>query len=90
MRVDIGFFEGDELLHRGALDISSRVQTEASGNLKFTHQLQGESAEIVIEVYSNGRQIIKSTLDMPVHQSDDWESIELSQFTLAFKCSTEA
>jgi hypothetical protein len=29
-------------------------------------------------------------LDMPVHQSTDWESIDLAGYTLAFRCTLDA
>jgi len=30
---------------------------------------------------------IQANLDMPVHESDDWESLQLVNYTLAFSCS---
>jgi hypothetical protein len=28
-------------------------------------------------------------LDMPIHQSEDWESIELEKYTFAFRCQID-
>jgi|GEM_PF-1131431 len=90
MRVEFGFFEGDELLQKGLILITNKQQFETEGILVITHRLLEEMAEIVIEVISDGQRHIKSTLHMPIHESDVWESIELTQFTFAFKCTLDA
>ena len=90
MRVDYGFFEGDELLQRGFLVVTEKELSESHGMLSIRHKLLEEMAEITIEAFSEAERLIKSTLHMTIHESGDWESIELAQFTLAFKCSLDA
>lgn len=86
MRVEFGLFDGDDLLHKGALDISDVIASKDYGDLMITHQLEADAAKIIIEVYEEEDRLIRSTLEMPIHESEDWESIELARFTLAFKC----
>ncbi len=90
MRVDFGLFKEDELLQRGIITVTDKQITESFENLNISHRLLEGAAEIVIEVLSDGERSIKSTLNMPVHESEDWESIEMAQFTLAFKCLLNA
>ena len=90
MKVDFGLFEGDELLQRNSVEISENKKNERFGKLNITHHLLEEMAEIVIEVFEDGEREIKSTMHMPIHESEDWESIELDKFTLAFRCILNA
>lgn len=90
MHVDFGLFKGDELLHRGLLKISTQEDIGVFGDLRIRHHLLDEDAEILVELFSDGERLIKSNLTMPIHESEDWESIELGQFTLAFKCSLDS
>jgi len=90
MKIEFGFFEGDELLQRGQIIITNKKYVETEGVLVITHRLFEEMAEILIEAISEGQRLIKSTLHVPIHESEDWESIELAQFTFAFKCTLDA
>ncbi len=90
MRVDYGLFNGDDLIQRNFLVVTPEEQVEESSNVTIRHRLSGGAAAIVIEVFSEGVRLIESVLDMPIHESDDWESIELAQFAFAFKCRLDA
>lgn len=90
MLVDYGIFEGNELIKRGMLDIKHQEYVESSSNITIKHRLLEHSALITIEVFSGDVRLIESALDMPIHESEDWESIELAQFTLAFRCYLNA
>jgi hypothetical protein len=90
VRVDFGFFKGDELLQRGAIVVTERENSASYGMLAIKHRLLEDMAEITIEAFSDAERLMKSTLHMPIHESDDWESIELAEFTLAFRCSLNA
>lgn len=90
MDVDFGLFKGDELLHRGLIKISTQEDVDIFGDLRIKHQLLDMDAEIMLELFSDGERLIKSNLTMPIHESEDWESIELDQFTLAFQCSLDS
>ena len=87
MLVEIGLFQGDELLLRGKIKVTDQEQNEENEVIALKHQLIDDIARIELRVFDHGEQQIKSNLDIPVHQSDDWESIELAQYTLAFRCS---
>ncbi|MEW5251692.1 hypothetical protein [Microbulbifer discodermiae] len=87
MLIDIGLFQEDELLQQSKIKVTEQEQIDENGAISLKHQLIEDVARIELRVYENGEQQIKSNLDMPVHQSDDWESIELAQYTLAFRCS---
>ncbi|MFG1497324.1 hypothetical protein ABMA57_11880 [Saccharospirillum sp. HFRX-1] len=90
MLIDIGLFQGDELLQQGKIKVTEQEQTYRNDVISLKHQLIEDIARIELRVFDNGEQQIKSNLDMPVHQSDDWESIEMAQYTLAFRCSLNA
>lgn len=70
--------------------MSPEERVEDSSSVTIKHQLLEDSAEITIKVFSEGVRLVESVLDMPIHESDDWESIELAQFTFAFKCRLDA
>ncbi len=90
MLIDIGLFQGDELLQQRKINVTDREQFEKNEQLLLKHQLVGNEARIEVRILDNGVQQIKSNLDMPVHQSEDWESIELAQYTFAFRCNLNA
>lgn len=90
MRLDYGLFKGDDLIQRGFLVVAPKERVERTSNVTIRHRLLEESAAVTIEVFSEGVRLIESVLDMPIHESDDWESIELAQFTFAFKCRLDA
>lgn len=90
MLIDIGLFQGDELLQQGKIKVTEQEQHDENEVISLKHQLIENIARIELRVFDNGEQQIKSNLDMPVHQSDDWESIELAQYTLAFRCTLNA
>lgn len=90
MLIDIGIFQGDQLLQRGKIKVTEQEQIDENEIISLKHQLIDDIANIELRVFDNGKQEIKSNLNMPVHQSDDWESIELAQFTLAFRCNLNA
>ena len=89
MRVDYGIFKGDALLHRGFLVITSQKNIESSKDFKIRHRILNNTAELIVELFHDGERLTKSTLNMPIHESEDWESIELAQFTFAFKCTLD-
>ena len=90
MRVDFGLFEGDDLLQKGFIIVTNQENAESFNNINIRHRLLKESAELTIEIFSGGERLIKSVLNMPIHEFEDWESIELAQFTFAFKCMLNA
>lgn len=90
MRVDMGLFDGDELLDRGGIVIGAVKNTNTFKLFCAHHQLIDESADVVLDNFAEGMGLKRVTLDMPVHESSDWESVELDKFTLAFWCRCDA
>ena len=90
MRVDLGIFEGDNLLFQGGIAITDKEYKEENEIVTLKHQLVNDEAVIELRIFNEGEQILKSKLNMPIHESEDWESIELDKFTLAFKCKLNA
>ena len=90
MRVELALFDGDALLERGELVVSVTPRVSAFRLFQASHSLGPECAHIVLENFADHLSIKKSTLTMPVHESEDWESIELDKYTLAFWCHLDA
>ena len=61
---------------------ADRIISAVSG----CHKLGDEAADIVLDEFAESIELKHSTLLMPVHESADWESIELGKYTLAFWC----
>lgn len=90
MRVDLGLFEEDDLLFQGKITVADSECEEENELIKIKYQIISDEAIIQLRVFRDGEQVIKSTLCMPIHESEDWESIELAGYTLAFKCGLNA
>ena len=86
MTVDLALFEGDILLDRGVIRIGVLQTVDTFSHFRITHRLGNDAADVVISDFSSHIALVKTTLDMPIHQSEDWESIDLSRYTLAFRC----
>lgn len=83
MLIEIGLFQGDELLERGRIKVTEFEQIEENDQISMKHQLIENAALIELHVFRNRVQQFKSNFEMPIHQSNDWGSIELAQYTLA-------
>ncbi len=90
MHVDLALFHGDDLLDRGEIMVSPEQTTDSFNLFQAHHRLAGNTADIVLDRFSDSVDLKRVTLDMPIHDSEDWESIELGQFTVAFWCRVEA
>ena len=90
MRVDLALFQGDDLLDRNEISVSTERRTETFSLFKAHHQLVNDAADIVLDSFSDQVDLKRVTLDMPVHESGDWESIDLGKFTVAFWCRVDA
>tara|TARA_B100001059_G_scaffold102587_1_gene102313 strand:+ start:5167 stop:5439 length:273 start_codon:yes stop_codon:yes gene_type:complete len=88
--IDIALFQGDQMLQEGKIKVTEQEKIDEVKVISLKHRLTEDVARVELRVFENGEQQIKSNLDIPVHQSDDWESIELAQYTLAFRCSLNA
>jgi len=90
MRVDLALFNGDDLLDRGQILVGASETTDAFKLFRVQHHLAAEAADIVLSDFVAPIDLRRVTLDMPIHESDDWESIELGPYTVAFWCRLEA
>ena len=90
MRVELALFDGDSLLERGHVCVGLERRTTAFRLFQAHHSLGAGSAELVLDGFADGAKIRRATLDVPIHDSEDWESIELGAYTLGFRCRVEA
>jgi hypothetical protein len=90
VRVELGLFEEDNLLFQGEINVTDTEYQEENELVKLKHQLINDEAIIELRIFNEDEQIVISTLNMPVHESEDWESIEMASYTLAFKCKLNA
>ena len=90
MRVELALLFNDKLLGRGSVAVTPIERTDDLGMFKVSHTLLEESAKIVLSDFAEGIALRTSTLDMPIHESGDWESIDLAGYTLAFRCRLHA
>jgi hypothetical protein len=90
MRVELALFDGNSLLERGIVSVGPKRETTSFRLFQAHHVLGANGAEILLDGFDDGAKIRRATLDMPVHDSEDWESIELGDYTLGFLCRVEA
>lgn len=92
MQIDLAFFDGDVLLARGSISCGpeERIELIAGSDHEFevTHQFEEPSCPVTIVCRQRDRQLYKAGLQVGVHTSEDWESINLGNIhTLGFRCS---
>jgi hypothetical protein len=92
MLIEMAFFDGDQLLVRGEItcrrDIdSARLESCAGQRFEITYQFEEPACPVSVTYFLAGEQLYQSALMVGVHDSDDWESIELGEsHVLAFRC----
>jgi hypothetical protein len=89
MLVEFALFDQDTLLERSAIRVTTEAQCAHLALLHVAHQLRGDAAKIVLFSFAPTVGLKTVNLDVPVHQSADWESIELAKYTFAFRCSLD-
>ena len=90
MLVEFALLDGDTLLERSSIRVSAEAQCSHLALFHVAYQLYGDAAKIVLSKFAPSVGLKTVNLDMPVHQSSDWESIELAKYTFAFRCSLDA
>jgi hypothetical protein len=90
MRVEFGLFQGDTLLERGTFVVSRAQECTHFRSFAAAHFVETDSARIVLSNFASGMGLKTVNLDMPLHVSDDWETIDLAGYSLAFRCSLDA
>ena len=90
MRVDLALFEGNEFLCRGEVSVGPIKGIHSFSLFQVTHHLGQDAAVVVLSNFPAHIDLKTITLDMPIHESTDWESIDLGRYTLAFWCRLDA
>lgn len=94
MAVDFALFREDVRLVRGRIAIGNERQRQSfsadGGELELTveHVFEFPACPLQMQLRSaqSGEVLWEAGICMGVHQSDDWESLELLEHTLAFRC----
>lgn len=90
MHVELALFDGGVLLERGSIDVGLESSCSHLQHFHIAHRLHSDAAQVVLSSFSPRIDLKTVTLDMPIHQSTEWESIDLAGYTLAFRCSRNA
>ena len=90
MLVEFALLDNDTLLERSSIRVSTEAQCCHLSLFHVAHQLCGDIAKLVLSNFAASVDLKTVNLDMPIHQSSDWESIELAKYTFAFRCSLDA
>ncbi|UHQ18313.1 hypothetical protein LVB87_08740 [Lysobacter sp. KIS68-7] len=87
MRVDLALFDNnDALLARTEIRVGAEQVVSTCPAFRATHKLGQDAADIVLSEFPAHIDLRTVTLDMPIHEPADWESIDLGRYTLAFWC----
>ena len=90
MHVDLALFERNELLDRGCFTVGPDKAEVLFSLFNVSHQLASDSADVVLSDFPGHVGLKRIALDMPIHESLDWESIDLGRYTVVFWCRLEA
>lgn len=92
MRVDLVLFDGAILLDRGVLLIGPSETIDSFSCFRITHRLGTDAADVVLSDFVSPIRLTNVKLDMPIHESSDWESIKLNfdNYIIAFWCRLDA
>ena len=87
MHIELALFDGDILLERGEVHVGVQQQVSTLALFQVTHRLGHETADVVLSDFQSPHtELIKITMDVPIHTSTDWETLDLGRYTLAFWC----
>ena len=92
LHIDLAFFQDDDLLGRGevcctAMKATSNLEGTSGYRFVVTSLFEIPACQLEIECYSQNSQLYRSALRVGVHNSDDWETIDLGGIhTLGFRC----
>jgi hypothetical protein len=92
MRVELAFFQGNELLCHGSILIDREARhatmtSESGHEFRISYTYDDPACSIMIHCFADGELVARSALSMGVHTSDDWEAISLAgPYELCFRC----
>lgn len=81
--------ENDTLLERTSVRVSAEAQCSHLTKFHVAHQLIDGAAKFALSNFSPELGLRAVSLDMPLHQSSDWESIAIARYTFAFRCTLD-
>ena len=94
MRVELAFFDGDDLLSRDIVLIHGEedtcvVTSERGDRFEVTRQFEEPASPISVKAFNgDGNFVFRSAMRMGVHNSVDWERIDLVQpYQMCFRCA---
>ncbi|APZ93015.1 hypothetical protein [Fuerstiella marisgermanici] len=94
LRTELAFFDGNDLLARGNVLINSTEETcevvsERGDRFEITRKFEEPACSFFVRYFDqNGAFVGRSAMRMGVHNSDDWEMIELAEpYQMCFKCA---
>jgi hypothetical protein len=82
--------ENDTLLERSSVRVSAEAQCSHLNKFHIAYQLIDGAAKLALSDFSPELGLRTVNLDMPLHQSSDWESIAIARYTFAFRCSLDS
>jgi hypothetical protein len=86
----MALFDGDVLLERCEIVVTEDRRVDTFNLFRASHELGAEAAAIVLDGFAPHIEVKRSTLCMPIHESGDWESVEIGKYTLAFWCRVDS
>lgn len=88
MHVELALFDGDTLLDRCVIRVGQMLVVDTFPRFQVAHRLREDTADVVLSDFASPITLTKVTLDMPIHESSDWESIKLGveEYVIAFRC----
>ena len=94
MRIEMAFFDGDEQLTRTKVlvyqdEADCEICCDRGDRFIVTRRFEEPACPIVIKYFdSNGDFAGRSAMRMGVHNSDDWEAVDLAEpYNMCFRCA---
>lgn len=94
MRAELAFFDGDELLARTKVLVyadedTCEIASERGDRFEVTRQFEEPASQMFVKAFDrDGNLVGRSAMRMGVHNSDDWEMIELAEpYQMCFRCA---
>lgn len=84
LRIQLALFDGDALLERMEIVVSDSAGVDVFCLFRAAHELKGEVADITPDSFAEQVVLKSPRLQMPVHESDDQESIPREKYMFAF------
>ena len=90
--IELAFFKGDDLLCRGsvrcgAAEVADHFEGAEGHYFVVSSRFEEPASPMQIVCHRDGKQLYEAALRVGVHNSDDWESINLANVhTLGFRC----